>query len=58
VERNRRIAAPLLLLLGACFGGLWAHTSVGLAAALWTAVVLKAMAVIAWVFWKSETEDE
>ncbi|KAF2826539.1 hypothetical protein CC86DRAFT_370499 [Ophiobolus disseminans] len=57
VERNRRIAAPVLLLLGACFGGLWAHSSVGLAGALWTAVVLKAMAVIAWVFWKAEPEE-
>jgi hypothetical protein len=58
VERNRRIAAPVLLLLGACFGGLWAHTSVGLAGALWTAVGLKAIAVVAWVFWKSESDEE
>ncbi|CAO2648252.1 Nn.00g075190.m01.CDS01 [Neocucurbitaria sp. VM-36] len=58
IERNRRIAAPLLLLLGACFGGLWAHSSVGLAGALWTAAALKLVAVIAWVFWKSEKEDE
>ncbi|OAL55186.1 hypothetical protein IQ07DRAFT_528524 [Pyrenochaeta sp. DS3sAY3a] len=57
VERNRRIAAPVLLLLGACFGGLFAHSSVGLAGALWTAVVLKAFAVVAWIFWKSEAED-
>lgn len=58
VERNRRIAAPLLLLLGACFGGLYAHSSVGLAGALWTAVALKVFAVVAWVFWKSEKESE
>jgi len=58
VERNRRIAAPALLLLGAVFGGLWAHTSVGLAGALWTAVALKAMAVVAWVFWKAEADAE
>ncbi|KAF2024980.1 hypothetical protein EK21DRAFT_93619 [Setomelanomma holmii] len=57
VERNRRVAAPVLLLLGACFGGLWAHTSVGLAGALWTAVALKALAVIAWVFWKGEKDE-
>lgn len=57
VERNRRIAAPVLLLLGACFGGLWAHTSVGLAGALWTAVALKAMVVVAWVFWKADEEE-
>jgi hypothetical protein len=58
VERNRRIAAPLLLLFGACLGGVWAHTGVGLSGALWTAVALKACAVIAWVFWKSDTGDE
>ncbi|KAF1844904.1 uncharacterized protein K460DRAFT_416263 [Cucurbitaria berberidis CBS 394.84] len=58
VERNRRIAAPVLLLLGACIGGLFAHSSVGLAGALWTAAALKLLAVIAWVFWKSEAEDE
>jgi hypothetical protein len=58
VERNRRIAAPVLLLLGACIGGLFAHSSVGLAGALWTAVGMKAVAVIAWVFWKSEVLEE
>jgi hypothetical protein len=58
VERNRRVAAPALLLIGACFGGLFAHSSIGLAGALWTAVVLKSFAVVAWIFWKSETEDE
>ncbi|KAI8943635.1 hypothetical protein NX059_001620 [Plenodomus lindquistii] len=57
-ERNRRVAAPLLLLLGACFGGLYAHSSVGLSGALWTACVLKCFAVIAWVFWKSEVDEE
>jgi hypothetical protein len=58
VERNRRIAAPLLLLFGACLGGVWAHSGVGLAGALWTAVALKALAVIAWVFWKAEADEE
>lgn len=58
VERNRRIAAPALLLLGACLGGVWAHTGIGLAGALWTAVALKALAVVAWVFWKAEAEEE
>ncbi|KAF1918252.1 hypothetical protein BDU57DRAFT_514922 [Ampelomyces quisqualis] len=58
VERNRRIAAPVLLLLGALLGGIWAHTSVGLAGALWTAVALKAAAVVAWVFWRAEEELE
>jgi hypothetical protein len=58
IERNRRIAAPVLLLLGACMGGLFAHSDIGLTGALWTAVVLKGMAVIAWVFWKSEVHEE
>ncbi|EDU46470.1 membrane protein [Pyrenophora tritici-repentis] len=53
-ERNRRIGAPLALLTGACIGGLYAHSSVGLAGALWTAVVLKVIAVFAWLFWQSE----
>lgn len=58
VERNRRIAAPVLLLFGACLGGLFAHSSVGLSGALWTAVFLKSFAIIAWVFWKSEEDEE
>lgn len=58
VERNRRTAAPILLLIGAVFGGLWAHSSVGLAGALWTAFALKAVAVGAWLFWKADPEDE
>lgn len=58
VERNRRIGAPLLLLLGACIGGLWAHSGVGLAGALWTAVGLKMLIVVAWVFWTAEKLDE
>lgn len=57
VERNRRIGAPVLLLLGACIGGLWAHSGVGLAGALWTAVGLKTLIVIAWIFWTGEKED-
>lgn len=57
VERNRRVAAPVLLLIGAMLGGLWAHSSIGLAGALWTAAALKAVAVLAWVFWSAEPED-
>lgn len=58
VERNRRIGAPVLLLVGACMGGLWAHSSVGLAGALWTAVGLKFLIVLAWVFWTGEKDEE
>ncbi len=58
VERNRRVGAPLLLLFGACMGGLWAHSSVGLAGALWTSVVLKSLIVVAWVFWTGGKDEE
>jgi uncharacterized membrane protein YoaK (UPF0700 family) len=58
VERNRRIGAPLALLVGACMGGLFAHSDVGLAGSLWTAAALKLMAVFAWVLWKSEKIEE
>jgi hypothetical protein len=53
-ERNRRAAAPVLLLFGAVLGGIWAHSAVGLAGALWTAVALKTLVVFAWVMWAAE----
>jgi uncharacterized membrane protein YoaK (UPF0700 family) len=58
VERNRRLAAPILLLIGAMFGGLWSHTEIGLKGALWTAVGLKSVAVVAWLFWKADRNEE
>ncbi|KAL6248615.1 hypothetical protein RBB50_004870 [Rhinocladiella similis] len=54
VERNRRAAAPLLLLAGAIFGGLWAHSPVGLAGALWTAAALKVVNICAFFLWRAE----
>lgn len=57
VQRNQRLAAPILLLIGAFFGGLWAHSEVGLAGALWTAVGLKLATTIAWAFWPAEPEE-
>lgn len=56
VQRNQRAAAPILLLIGALFGGLWAHSDFGLAGALWTAVVLKFTIILAWSFWPAEPE--
>jgi len=53
-ERNRRAAAPVLLLFGAVLGGVWAHSGVGLAGALWTAVALKTLVVCAWVMWAAD----
>ncbi|KIW33142.1 uncharacterized protein PV07_00013 [Cladophialophora immunda] len=55
-ERNRRAAAPLLLLLGAIFGGIWAHSPVGLAGALWTAAALKITIILAFFLWKAQPQ--
>ena len=57
IERNRRTAAPILLLIGAMLGGLWAHSEIGLGGALWTAVVLKSFVIIAWVAWAADPAD-
>ncbi|KAL2211644.1 hypothetical protein CC79DRAFT_210867 [Sarocladium strictum] len=58
VERNRRAGAPILLLFGAVAGGIFAHSSVGIAGALWTAAIIKAFMVVAWFFWPAEEEEE
>lgn len=58
IDRNRRVAAPLLLLVGAIMGGAWSHTSIGITGALWTAAVLKLMVMITWFFWPSDEEAE
>lgn len=57
VERNRRAAAPLLLLLGAVAGGLLAHSSLGISGALWCAAAVKLCMVIAWLSWPPESDD-
>lgn len=57
VERNRRMLAPLCLLLGAVLGGYWSHSAIGLAGALWTAVGLKFLIIIAWLLWKKAPGD-
>lgn len=56
-ERNRRIVAPLMLLIGAIFGGLFAHSSAGFVGALWTVVAMKAVAVVAWSLWPADPEQ-
>ncbi|ROT38123.1 hypothetical protein SODALDRAFT_333895 [Sodiomyces alkalinus F11] len=53
-ERNRRAAAPVLLLVGALMGGVLASSPLGTAGALWTAVGLKSMIVVSWFFWPEE----
>ncbi|GKT41166.1 uncharacterized protein ColSpa_01347 [Colletotrichum spaethianum] len=54
-ERNRRVGAPVLLLAGAILGGTFAHTSLGIAGALWTASFLKFLVVLSWFFWPGES---
>lgn len=53
-NRNRRAAAPILLLVGAVIGGTLAHSSPGISGALWTAVILKFLIVLVWIFWPAE----
>ncbi|KAK6443749.1 hypothetical protein LTR95_000577 [Oleoguttula sp. CCFEE 5521] len=57
-ERNRRIAAPVLLLLGAMLGGLWSRSDIGLIGALWSAVVLKLGVTAAWFLWAADYASE
>ncbi|KAI1148335.1 hypothetical protein F4825DRAFT_104455 [Nemania diffusa] len=55
-ERNRRVAAPLLLFGGAIVGGILAQSSFGCAGALWVAAALKLIVVVAWLVWPAETK--
>ncbi|KAI0009971.1 hypothetical protein F4779DRAFT_331007 [Xylariaceae sp. FL0662B] len=55
-ERNRRVGAPVLLLIGAVLGGLLARSSAGTAGVLWIAAVLKLLAAASWAFWPAENE--
>ncbi|KAI0010712.1 hypothetical protein F4779DRAFT_576562 [Xylariaceae sp. FL0662B] len=57
-DRNRRVAAPLLLLVGALIGGFWARSEIGMMGALWTAAGLKLCIAATWLVWKSEEEEE
>lgn len=54
-EETRRVAAVLCLLVGVVLGGLWAHSSVGLMGALWTAAILKGGIILAWLVWKRKS---
>lgn len=58
VERNRRAAAPVLLLLGAVVGGIFSHSPFGIQGALWTAAALKSAMVVMWFFWPAEPTDD
>jgi hypothetical protein len=58
IERNRRAAAPILLLFGAIMGGLLAHSAIGTAGVLWIAAGLKFFAVISWFVWRPADSAE
>ncbi|KUI53399.1 hypothetical protein VP1G_00680 [Cytospora mali] len=57
-DRNRRLGAPVMLLVGAVLGGVFARSSIGIAAALWAATVLKLVIVLIWAVWPSEKREE
>ena len=57
-ERNRRAAAPVLLLAGAVLGGLFSRSGVGLLGALWLAAGLKGGVIVAWLLWREEPADD
>ncbi|KAK4231002.1 hypothetical protein QBC38DRAFT_408687 [Podospora fimiseda] len=57
-ERNRRTGAPLFLLVGALLGGFCANSSFGIAGSLWAAAGLKAVVVVAWIFWPADPAAE
>ncbi|PYH92386.1 DUF1275 domain protein [Aspergillus ellipticus CBS 707.79] len=54
----RRLGAVVGLLLGTVLGGSWAKSAIGLPGALWTAVVLKGLIAMAWLWWKGVEETE
>lgn len=53
-ERNRRLAAPILLFIGALAGGTIANSVLGTSGALWIAAFLKLLMVCAWACWPEE----
>ena len=55
-DRNRRMSAPVLLLLGAIAGGFVAHSPIGTAGALWIAAGLKLIVVFSWYFWPADKD--
>jgi uncharacterized membrane protein YoaK (UPF0700 family) len=55
-ERNRRLAAPISLFVGAIIGGVFSHTDFGIGGALWLAAGLKMVAMLAWFVWPAQKE--
>lgn len=58
--RNRRIAAVVLLLIGAVGGDFWVggKGGGGIVGVLWGVVVLRLVVVVVWVRWKARKEAE
>ena len=56
-ERNRRVAAPLLLLVGAVMGGAWSHSEIGIQGALWMAAAFKFIVMVIWAVWPADQKD-
>ena len=56
VERNRRVGAPVFLVLGAGLGGALAHSTIGTAGVLWIAAGLKVLVALSWFFWRAAEE--
>ncbi|POS77099.1 hypothetical protein DHEL01_v204514 [Diaporthe helianthi] len=57
-ERNRRLGAPSMLLVGAVLGGLFAHSRFGIAGAMWTASAIKVFVILVWIIWPAEEVEE
>lgn len=53
-KRNRRVAAIILMLLGAIIGGWLQRSSAGMSAALWIAGGIKVVIAAAWIGWRSK----
>ncbi|KAK7989108.1 hypothetical protein PG989_009423 [Apiospora arundinis] len=55
-DRNRRVAAPVLLLFGAIMSGLLSHSAFGTASVFWLAAGLKLLVAITWFFWPAAAQ--
>ena len=56
-ERNRRVGAPLLLLVGAIMGGILSRSPLGATGVLWVAAGLKLLAAITWFLWPAADQS-
>ncbi|KAH8897216.1 hypothetical protein GQ53DRAFT_778397 [Thozetella sp. PMI_491] len=56
-ERNRRLAAAVLLFIGALAGGAWSRHGIGMTGALWTAAVMKSVYIAVWLGWNAAEKE-